>query len=71
MKRVIFAIPLFGWMLRDAAKGSASAQAFFLVNIALLWLLAAIFFGFPGIIIPALIAVPTAFVLLILLTMGA
>lgn len=70
MKRVVYAIPLLGWLIRDAAEGGETAFAFFLVNIALFWLLAALLFGFPGIIIPALVAVPTVFVILIMLTRG-
>ena len=37
---------------------------------ALLWLLAVLMFGYPAIIIPALVAVPTIFVLLIAITKG-
>jgi hypothetical protein len=42
----------------------------FLINCALLWLLAIVAFGYPAIIIPALTLVPVIFVLLIVITMG-
>lgn len=70
MLKVLYHVPLFGWMLREAAGGSETAKVLFLVNCALLWLLAAIFFGYPGIIIPALVAVPTIFTILIMITKG-
>jgi len=63
--RVLYAIPVLGWLLRDAAEGSDDAPIFFLVNLAMMWLLSALFFGYPGIIIPALVAVPVVFAVLI------
>lgn len=68
--RMVFAIPVLGWMLREAAHGSGNTKALFLVNMVLAWLLAIAYFGYPAIIIPALAAVPTMFVVLILITMG-
>lgn len=70
MMKLVYHIPLFGWMLKEAASGSPAAQVLFLVNMAALWLLAVLIFGYPAIIIPALVAVPTIFVLLILITKG-
>jgi hypothetical protein len=67
---LIYRIPILGWLLREAAEGSGNIKALFLVNCALIWLLAIIAFGYPAIIIPALCAVPTIFVLLILITAG-
>lgn len=40
------------------------------LNLAGAWLLAIYFFGYPAIILPALVAVPTVFYVLIRLTMG-
>ena len=70
MLKLVYHVPVFGWMLKEAAGGSETAKVLFLVNGALLCLLAAIVFGYPGIIIPALLAVPTIFTLLILITKG-
>ena len=67
---IVYSIPLFGWMVRDAAEGRESAKVLFLINIALVWLIAIVAFGYPAIILPALCAVPAIFVALILLTAG-
>ncbi|MGH6809685.1 MAG: hypothetical protein ACREEJ_22980 [Ensifer adhaerens] len=63
-------VPVFCWMLKEAAEGSGTAKVLFLINCMLIWLLAIIAFGYPAIIIPALALVPTVFVLLILITTG-
>lgn len=70
MLKVLYHVPIFGWMLKEAVSGSETAKVLFLVNGALLWLLAAIFFGYPGIILPALVAVPVIFIILIMITKG-
>jgi len=68
--KLLHAIPIIGWCLRDLQTGGASAFTYFLVNCGLLWIFSAVFFGYPGIIIPALSVVPVMFVLLLLLTRG-
>ncbi|HEV7308125.1 hypothetical protein [Ensifer sp.] len=68
--RLVYHVPLFGWMLKEAVQGSQTAKVLFLVNCALIWLLAIVAFGYPAIIIPALTLVPVIFVLLVLITMG-
>jgi hypothetical protein len=68
--RLIYGVPVIGWILREAAEGPASTKALFLVNCILLWVLAILVFGYPAIIIPALCLVPTMFVVLILITKG-
>lgn len=68
--RMIYHVPVFGWMLKEAVSGSTTAKVLFIVNLLLLWLLAIFAFGYPAIIIPALAAVPTMFVILILITNG-
>ncbi|MCZ8180716.1 MAG: hypothetical protein O9309_16975 [Rhizobium sp.] len=70
MAEMIYRVPLFGWMLKEAIHGPTTAKVLFVVNLLLLWLLAIVTFGYPAIIIPALIAVPIMFVLLILITKG-
>ena len=42
----------------------------FLINVKMLWILAILVFGYPAIIIPALIMVPTMFVVLLIITKG-
>ncbi|MGE6781705.1 hypothetical protein ACQKGL_04210 [Ensifer adhaerens] len=68
--RLVYHVPVFGWMLKEAVQGSQTAKVLFLVNCALIWLLAILAFGYPAIIIPALTLVPVIFVLLILITTG-
>ena len=68
--RLVYHVPVFGWMLKEAVQGSQTAKVLFLINCALIWLLDIIAFGYPAIIIPALILVPVIFVLLILITTG-
>nr|KDP76528.1 hypothetical protein FA04_30205 [Ensifer adhaerens] len=70
MARLVYHVPVFGWMLKEAVQGSQTAKVLFLINCALLWLLAIVAFGYPAIIIPALTLVPVIFVLLIVITMG-
>jgi len=68
--RLVYNVPIFGWMLKEAVQGSQTAKVLFLINCVLIWLLAIVAFGYPAIIIPALVLVPTVFVVLILITMG-
>lgn len=68
--RMIYHVPVFGWMLKEAVMGPTTAKVLFIVNLLLLWLLAIVTFGYPAIILPALTAVPVMFVMLILITKG-
>lgn len=68
--RMIYHVPVFGWMLKEAVMGPTTAKVLFIVNLLLLWLLAIVTFGYPAIILPALMAVPVMFVVLILITKG-
>lgn len=68
--KMIYHVPVFGWMLKEAVTGPTTAKVLFIVNLLLIWLLAIITFGYPAIIIPALAAVPTMFVILILIMKG-
>ena len=68
--RALFDVPLFGWLLKDAMLGRPSAAVWFIFNLAAIWILAILFFGYPAIIIPALAAVAIVFVALIIITWG-
>jgi hypothetical protein len=68
MQSVIYHIPVFGWALKEAVQGPATAKTLFVINLALVWLLAVITFGYPAIIIPALAFVPVMFTILLALT---
>jgi fatty acid desaturase len=70
MTEMIYRVPLFGRMLKEAVRGPMTAKVLFVINLLLLWILAIVTFGYPAIIIPALVAVPLMFVLLILITKG-
>jgi Ca2+/Na+ antiporter len=68
--RTLFHVPLFGWLLKDAMLGRPSAAVWFIFNLAAIWILSILFFGYPAIIIPALAAVAIVFVALIIITWG-
>lgn len=68
--RMIYHVPVFGWMLKEAVSGPTTAKVLFILNLLLIWLLAIVTFGYPAIILPALTAVPTMFVILIMITKG-
>lgn len=67
---IVYRVPVFGRLIQEAAEGSATAKVLFLVNIILAWVLAIMMFGYPAIILPALAAVPTMFIILMLITVG-
>eukprot|EP01036_Dinobryon_divergens_P003352 gene3352-4412_t len=50
-------VPVFGWMLKEAVYGPTTAKVLFVLNLVAAWLLAILTFGYPAIIIPALVAV--------------
>jgi hypothetical protein len=70
LERLIFNIPIIGWIIKKAAIGPASVKAMFLINLKMLWILSILIFGYPAIIVPALILVPTMFVILFIITKG-
>lgn len=69
-ERMIYAIPLLGWMLKDVAYGDKDNIYWFIATMVMLWILAIMAFGYPAIILPALALVPTIFVALLLITRG-
>lgn len=70
VRTIIFAIPVFGWLLRSAYYGGDREKVMFVVNMALLWILAIWFFGYPAIIIPALAAAAAYLAVLVIFTSG-
>ena len=68
--RLLFAVPLVGWLIRDALLGHDDAKTYFLVNCLVVWALSILAFGYPAAMIPALIAVPIVFIILIVITRG-
>lgn len=65
---VLYAVPLAGWLLKDAVEGSASAKAFFAFNGFLVLAAAIAVFGYPVLIVAALTMVPVIFAGLFVLT---
>ena len=63
-------LPLFGAIVRDLAEGGANALLWILAVLVVLWVAAILVFGYIAIIVPALIAVPVIFAVLMLITVG-
>ena len=55
LTKLVFSIPVVGWMLGSAARGTESEKVAFLLNLAMIWAFAVIFFGLPALFIPAVI----------------
>ncbi len=70
MAWMIYRVPLVGRMLKEAMHGPTTAKVLFVVNLVAVWLLSIVTWGYPAIIIPALMAVAAMFVVLILITKG-
>lgn len=64
----LYALPVAGWLLKDAVEGRPSAKAFFALNAFLLLAAAIAVFGYPVLIVAALAAVPVVFAGLFVLT---
>lgn len=69
-ERVVFSIPILGRMLREVAYGEKDNIYYFLVTIFTLWLVTILTWGYAASIIPLLFAVPSMFLVLILITVG-
>ena len=68
--RLFCAIPLFGWMLRDAVHGSDESRIWFMLNIVMLWIFSGVIFGLPGIVVPAIAAAFLTLTTLVVMTAG-
>lgn len=69
-QRVVFAIPVFGWVAKDITFGDRNNLWFAIIAFVSLWLSSALVFGLPGLYLPALALVPFIFVTLIFITWG-
>ncbi len=67
-QRILFAIPVIGWIARDLLLGDKNNVWFALIGFFSLWMSCALTFGLPGLYLPALALVPIMFVVLILIT---
>jgi hypothetical protein len=69
-QRILFKIPVLGWMLKDVMHGEDDNIYYFLLALVSLWGIAILQFGLLGLMIPALLLVPVVFVTLIVITRG-
>lgn len=69
-QRIVFAIPVFGWVAKDITFGDRNNLWFAIIAFVSLWLSSALVFGLPGLYLPALALVPFIFVTLIFITWG-
>lgn len=67
-QRVIYAIPVIGWIARDLMEGDADNVWYLLVAFFSLWMIAGMTWGLPGIVVPALMLVPLCALGIILIT---
>jgi len=68
--RLVYAVPVVGWMAREAAEGGAEDKFYFLLTLVLGAILAVAFFGYPVLIALALSATVLAFVFILMATLG-
>ena len=66
----IFLLPVVGWMLREAVRGSDDDRKFFALNLSLGAVLVALLFGMQGLFVVALALTPIALLLIVLITRG-
>jgi hypothetical protein len=69
-QRLLFAVPIIGWVARDLLFGDKNNVWAALIAFVSLWMCSALTFGLPGLYLPALALVPVIFLVLILITKG-
>ncbi|KUJ79935.1 hypothetical protein [Ruegeria profundi] len=69
-QRILFSVPLFGWIARDAAYGKPEDWGYTAAALVSMWGCSTLIFGLPGLYIPAVMMVPLIFLLLILVSRG-
>ncbi|GAA6192852.1 hypothetical protein DS909_10915 [Phaeobacter gallaeciensis] len=70
LNRLVFAIPLFGWMAKEMAEGGADIWFFAIAAVVCMWGCSTLLFGLPGFYLPAVLFVPVMFLILILISRG-
>ena len=70
LERIVFSVPILGRMLREVVYGDKDNIYYFLVTIFTLWFLAILTWGYAAFIVVMLMAVPSMFVVLLLITVG-
>lgn len=69
-ERLLYAVPLLGWMLKDVVYGKRDNIWYFLTAIVSLWIIAIMNYGIPAVVIPVVALVPAVFALLLTITRG-
>ncbi len=69
-QRLVYSIPLFGWMARDVADGQPEDLWYTVAAIVGMWGCSIMLFGLPGLYLPALAMVPVMFLILLLISRG-
>ncbi len=67
-QRLFFTIPVLGWIARDLANDPKGNMWAAVITFISAWGCAILFFGLPGLYIPALIMVPVIWLVLLLIT---
>lgn len=63
--RLFHTVPILGWMARDIDRHGEDNLVWGLVTVFTSWGCAILLFGYPGLIVPALLLVPIIFAFLI------
>jgi hypothetical protein len=70
LRNVLFAVPVFGWLLKSAWYGDVVEKAFFLANILAVWASAIYFIGYAALIVPLLALAGLYLIAMVILTAG-
>ena len=70
LKTALFAVPVFGWMLKSAWYGDGLEKLFFLANVLAAWAFAIYFIGYAALIVPLLLLAGLYLVGMVILTAG-
>jgi hypothetical protein len=68
LAKIVFTIPVLGWLMRSAWHGDWVERLAFVGNMVLLWIAAIYHFGYPAFIVPALALVWSYLFLLVAIT---
>ena len=69
-RRLLYKVPILGWTARDINEKGEENLLWGLATVPLLWACLGLTFGYPGIIIPALVLVPIIFLYLVIVSWG-
>lgn len=70
LQRIVFSVPILGWMLRDVAAGDEQELMWFAVSLAFSLACATLIFGLPGLVVGMLVMTVMALTAIVLITRG-